>query len=163
MKRIVEALVEIPMGCRNKYEVDHESGKIKLDRVLYSASHYPAEYGFLENTLSTDGDPLDILIFTSSPTFPGCYIDVKIIGGLDMIDNGDSDVKILSVNAGDPRYSHIETLEDLAPHYLREIENFFSTYKTLQVDKETQVLGYFDADTAMKYYEEAKKRFEEHK
>ena len=145
--RVVEARIEIPMGSQNKYEVDEKTGQIKLDRVLYSASFYPVEYGFIEHTLSLDGDPLDILVFTSAPTFPGCYIDCRIIGGMDMIDSGEEDTKIVAVNIGDPRYDHVHRLEDLAPHYLKELENFFSTYKTLQ-EKETKVLGFFDAAEA---------------
>lgn len=158
---IVEARIEIPMGSQNKYEVDHETGKIKLNRVLYSASHYPAEYGYIDNTLSEDGDPLDILVFTSAPTFPGCYIDSKIIGGLYMLDCGEEDIKILAVNIGDPRYEQINKLEDLAPHYLLEIENFFSTYKTLQ-HMETKVIRFFDAEEAEKYLEQAKNKYKKH-
>lgn len=134
--RIVEARIEIPMGSRNKYEVDEKTGRIKLDRVLYSSVYYPAEYGFVENTRYLDGDPLDILVFTSAPTFPGCYVDCRIIGGMDMIDGGKPDVKILAVNVGDPRYDHVNKLEDLPPHYLQEIQNFFLTYKTLQNKKD---------------------------
>lgn len=160
MARIVEARIEIPMGSRNKYEVEHGTGKIKLDRVLYSAVFYPAEYGFIENTLSLDGDPLDILVFNSSPTFPGCYIDARIIGGLYMLDCGEEDIKILSVCTGDPRYDHVHALTDLSPHYLREIENFFATYKQLQ-DAETVVRNFFDADTAADYLDQSLKRYEQ--
>lgn len=156
--RVVEARIEIPMGSQNKYEVDEKTGKIKLDRVLYSASFYPVEYGFVENTLGLDGDPLDILVFTSAPTFPGCYIDCRIIGGMDMIDSGEEDTKIVAVNIGDPRYDHIRRLEDLAPHYLKELDDFFSTYKTLQ-EKETKVLGFFDAAEAERRLDAALERF----
>ena len=145
--RTVEARIEIPMGSRNKYEVDAKTGRIRLDRVLYSSVYYPAEYGFVEDTLYLDGDPLDILVFTSAPTFPGCYVECRVIGGMDMIDCGAPDVKILAVNVGDPRYDHVHTLNDLPPHYLQEIENFFQTYKTLQ-NKETEVNGFFDVDKA---------------
>ncbi|MGI6013936.1 MAG: inorganic diphosphatase [Oscillospiraceae bacterium] len=159
MGPVVEARIEIPMGSQNKYEVDPGTGKIKLDRVLYSAAFYPVEYGFIEDTLSLDGDPLDILVFTSSPTFPGCYIDSRIIGGMDMVDSGEGDTKIIAVNIGDPRYDHIQTLEDLPPHYLIELRNFFSTYKTLQ-GRETIVERFFDIQTAVHYLEEAKARFQ---
>ena len=145
--RTVEARIEIPMGSRNKYEVDAKTGRIRLDRVLYSSVYYPAEYGFVEDTLYLDGDPLDILVFTSAPTFPGCYVECRVIGGMDMIDCGAPDVKILAVNVGDPRYDHVHTLNDLPPHYLQEIENFFQTYKTLQ-NKETEVNGFFDVEKA---------------
>ena len=156
--RVVEARIEIPMGSQNKYEVDHDTGKIKLDRVLYSASFYPVEYGFIEDTLSLDGDPLDILVFTSSPTFPGCYMDCRLIGGMDMIDGGQQDTKIISVNVGDPRYDHVNSLQDLSPHILKELENFFATYKTLQ-EKQTQVLGFFDADEAALRLDQALARY----
>lgn len=145
--RTIEARIEIPMGSRNKYEVDAKTGRIRLDRVLYSSVYYPAEYGFVEDTLYLDGDPLDILVFTSAPTFPGCYVECRVIGGMDMIDCGAPDVKILAVNVGDPRYDHVHTLNDLPPHYLQEIENFFQTYKTLQ-NKETEVNGFFDVEKA---------------
>ena len=157
--RIVEARIEIPMGSQNKYEIDHKTGKIKLDRVLYSAAFYPVEYGFLEDTLSMDGDALDILVLTSAPTFPGCYIDSRIIGGMDMIDSGEFDVKILAVNVGDPRYEHVKTLDDLPPHLLRELQNFFSTYKTLQ-GKETVVKRFFDIETALAILEESRVRYQ---
>lgn len=156
---IVEARIEIPMGSQNKYEIDHKTGKIKLDRVLYSAAFYPVEYGFLEDTLSMDGDALDILVLTSAPTFPGCYIDSRIIGGMDMIDSGEFDVKILAVNVGDPRYEHVKTLDDLPPHLLRELQNFFSTYKTLQ-GKETVVKRFFDIETALAILEESRVRYQ---
>lgn len=158
MNPIVEARIEIPMGSQNKYEVDPRTGKIKLDRVLYSAAFYPVEYGFIEDTLSLDGDPLDILVFTSTPTFPGCYIDSRIIGGMDMVDSGEGDTKIIAVNLGDPRYNHIKALEDLTPHYLVELKNFFSTYKVLQ-GRETIVERFFDQETALRYLEEARERF----
>ena len=143
--RIVEARIEIPMGSQNKYEVDEKTGKIKLDRVLFSAAFYPMEYGFVENTLSMDGDALDIMVMTSAPTFPGCYIDSMIIGGFDMIDCGQEDTKILAVNIGDPRYSHIKSIDDLPPHTLKE--------------RETRVLGFFDEAEACKRLDEAILRY----
>ena len=146
------------MGSRNKYEVDPRTGHIKLDRVLYSSVYYPAEYGFVENTKYLDGDPLDILVFTSSPTFPGCYVDCRIIGGMDMIDGGKPDVKILAVNVGDPRYEHIRDYRDLPPHYLQEIQNFFSTYKTLQ-NKTTDVGEFFAPERAECILQESRERF----
>ena len=159
MNNIVEARIEIPMGSQNKYEIS-EDGRIILDRVLYSATFYPAEYGYIENTLSDDGDPLDILVFTSSPTFPGCYIKSRIIGGMDMIDSGEGDTKILAVNVGDPRYDHVNSLEDLSPHYLKEIKNFFQTYKKLQGNK-IVVKQFFNTEEALKRLEEARKNYSE--
>ena len=159
MPRVVEARIEIPMGSRNKYEVDEKTGHIKLDRVLYSSVYYPAEYGFVENTRYLDGDPIDILVFTSAPTFPGCYVDCRIIGGMDMIDGGKPDVKILAVNVGDPRYDHINKLEDLPPHYLQEIQNFFLTYKTLQ-HKKTEVGDFFGVEQACRILDASIARWE---
>lgn len=159
MNNVVEARIEIPMGSQNKYEIS-EDGKIILDRVLYSATFYPAEYGYIENTLSDDGDPLDILVFTSSPTFPGCYIKSRIIGGMDMIDSGEGDTKILAVNVGDPRYDHVNSLEDLSPHYLKEIKNFFQTYKKLQGNK-IVVKQFFNTEEALKRLDEARKNYME--
>lgn len=157
--KIVEARIEIPMGSRNKYEIDEKTGHIKLDRVLYSSVYYPAEYGFVEHTRYLDGDPLDILVFTSSPTFPGCYVDCRIIGGMHMIDCGEPDVKILAVNIGDPRYDHVKDLEDLPPHYLAEIQNFFRTYKTLQ-RKKTEVGGFFGRKKAFDIINDSRARYE---
>lgn len=144
---IVEARIEIPMGSQNKYEIDEVTGKIHLDRVLSSSSHYPMEYGYIENTLSGDGDPLDILVLTTAPTFPGCYVSSRIIGGMNMIDSSLKDTKLVAVNATDPRYNHIQTMDDLGPHMLIELENFFSTYKSLQ-GKQTKVLNFFDGKEA---------------
>lgn len=159
MNTVVEALIEIPMGSQNKYEVNKKTNKIKLDRVLYSAVFYPAEYGYVEDTLALDGDPIDILVLTSYPTFPGCYIDARIIGGLDMMDDGKQDVKILAVCESDPRYDHIHDLDDVAPHILLEIQNFFSTYKTLQPG-EVEVGGFLSTKETLKLLMDAKERWE---
>ncbi len=158
--RIVEARIEIPMGSQNKYEIDHKTGKIKLNRVLYSAAFYPAEYGFIEDTLSEDGDPLDILVLTSSPTFPGCYIDSRIIGAMDMVDSGEADTKLLAVNIGDPRYDYISSLDDVPPHLLLELENFFSTYKTLQHLK-TEVRRFMNEEEAVAVLDRCYERYKE--
>lgn len=132
MNNIVEAVIEIPMGTKNKYEIDKQRNRIKLNRVQYSSMTYPAEYGFIENTLANDGDPLDILVLTSEPTFPGCIIDARILGYLKTIDNGFDDQKIIAVNNVDPRFNDTKTLDDVNHHTLLEIKNFFTTYKTLQ-------------------------------
>ncbi len=132
MDDIVEAIIEIPMGTKNKFEIDKKRNKIKLDRVLYTTMSYPAEYGYIENTLSPDGDPLDILVLSSEKTFPGCIVDARIIGYLDVIDNGADDQKVISVVNKDPRFDHINDLKDLPNSTLEIIKNFFGTYKTLQ-------------------------------
>ena len=131
-KDVVQAIIEIPYRSRNKYEVDHETGRIKLDRVLYSAMGYPAEYGFLEGTLALDGDPLDILVIGTEPTYPGCIVPARVVGYLEAIDNGFEDYKLISVVDVDPRYNEVNELSDLSPFILDEIKNFFENYKTLQ-------------------------------
>jgi inorganic pyrophosphatase len=128
----LEAVVEIPSGSRNKYEYDHERGIFRLDRVLYSSVHYPTDYGFIPETLADDGDPLDILVVVEEPTFPGCHVRARPLGMLVMSDEKGPDEKILAVLVDDPRYDGITQLDQLRPHWLLEIENFFATYKTLQ-------------------------------
>jgi inorganic pyrophosphatase len=151
----VDALIEIPMGSRNKYEFDEESGRIKLDRVLYSSVHYPTDYGFIPDTLAPDGDHLDILVVTHSPTFPGCIVEARPIGGLDMEDEAGSDFKVLAVTIGDPRFDEIRQLEDLPTHWLREIETFFDTYKILE-PKTTEIKGWHTLDEAIEVIDNAR-------
>ena len=158
MKDIVEIILEIPYRSRNKYEIDSVTGRIKLDRVLYSAMGYPAEYGSVENTLAEDGDPLDILVFTSEPTYPGCIIPARIIGCLEMIDNNKLDYKLIAVSACDPRYNEVGSLKDIATFTLKEIKNFFENYKKLQNIK-VVVKDYRDKEYALKVLEESKKRY----
>ena len=131
-KDVVDAVVEIPFRSRNKFEVDHKSGRLRLDRVLYSAMGYPAEYGFIEDTLALDGDPLDILVIGTEPTYPGCIVPARVIGYLEAVDNGFEDYKLISVVDVDPRYDDVVNLKDLSPFILEEIKNFFENYKTLQ-------------------------------
>jgi inorganic pyrophosphatase len=156
----VIAFVEIPRGSRNKYEYDEEHGTFRLDRVLYSSVHYPAEYGFVPETLAEDGDPLDILVLVQEPTFPGCLIEARPLGGLDMSDEKGSDFKLLAVPVGDPRYAHVENLEHIGSHWLREIETFFDTYKLLE-GKETEVLGWHDEATARRVIATCRLRYRE--
>jgi inorganic pyrophosphatase len=144
---VIEVLIEIPRGSRNKYEYDKARGVIRLDRVLYSSVHYPADYGFIPGTLAPDGDPLDVLVIVYEPTFPGCLVPARPIGTLEMRDEHGVDHKILAVPVGDPRFAEVTDLSDLAPHWLREIETFFATYKVLQ-GVETEVLGWHGATTA---------------
>ncbi len=156
--KIVEAFIEIPTGSQNKYEVDPETGKLKLDRVLFSPMHYPAEYGFLENTLALDGDPLDILVYTTFPTFPGCVIDSRVIGVLNMSDDKGQDEKVLAVPVEDPRFNDVKTLEDLPEHILKEITHFFQVYKDLE-EKETIIEGWKGPEEAAKLIDECRERF----
>ena len=156
----VLAFVEIPRGSRNKYEYDDATGRFKLDRVLYSSVHYPTDYGFIPDTLAGDGDHLDILVVVQEPTFPGCLIEAWPLGGLDMHDEKGTDFKVLAVPVHDPRFAHVRTLDALGSHWLREIETFFSTYKLLE-PKQTEVLGWHDADEACRVIEECRARFRE--
>ena len=129
---VVDALIEIPLGSKNKYELDKATGRIRLDRVLYAAMIYPAEYGIIENTLAPDGDALDILVICNDPTFPGCTVPARVLGYLDMVDGGKLDYKLISVVDCDPRYDSTRDLSDLSPFVLKEIANFFANYKVLQ-------------------------------
>ncbi len=137
----VEALVEIPKGSRNKYEFDKTQRRIRLDRVLYSPLHYPADYGFILNTRAEDEDALDVLIVTYEPTFPGCIVPIRPVGVLDMQDERGPDQKILAVPAVDPRFAEVEDLGGLPRHLLLEIEHFFTVYKTLE-EKATEIMGW---------------------
>ena len=114
MKHVVEAIIEIPMGTQNKYEVDKEKNRIKLNRVLYSKMTYPAEYGFIDHTLAEDGDPLDILVLATTKTFPGCIVDARVLGYLDMIDSGEHDQKIIAVVDADPESLRVNSAAEIA-------------------------------------------------
>ncbi len=157
--RVVEAIIEIPMGTKNKYEIDKERNRIKLDRVLYSQMTYPAEYGYIENTLAEDDDPLDILVLATTKTFPGCIVDARVIGALDMIDNGEKDYKIIAVMDSDPRFSHVHALSDIQEHMLREIKHFFRTYKDLQENKIVEVREFHESDHAERLIDESIERY----
>ena len=143
----VEAVIEIPAGSRNKYEMDPKTGYIHLDRVLFSSVHYPADYGYIPGTISADGDPLDILVLVNEPTFPGCRIKVRPIGVLLMRDEKGVDEKILGLPIADPRFKGMKDLKDIQKHWLVEIENFFNIYKELE-NKEIEVEGWRGAEEA---------------
>lgn len=142
---VINVLIEIAAGSKNKYEFDKDLQAFALDRVLYSSVQYPYDYGFVPNTLADDGDPLDGMVMIDEPTFPGCVIASRPIGMLEMIDGGDRDEKILCVPDNDPRFDQVKSLKDVAPHRLDEIAEFFKTYKNLQ-KKAVQILGWQDID-----------------
>jgi len=142
---LINVLIEIPAGSKNKYEFDKDMAAFALDRVLYSSVQYPYDYGFVPNTLADDGDPLDGMVLMDQPTFPGCVITARPIGMLEMIDGGDRDEKILCVPDKDPRYANVTSLKDVAKHRLDEIAEFFRTYKNLE-KKVTEILGWQDID-----------------
>lgn len=163
MKNITEAVIEIPMGTQNKYEIDKIKNRIKLNRVLYSKMTYPAEYGYIEETLAEDGDPLDILVLATTQTFPGCIVDARIVGYLDMYDSGEHDEKIISVVDADPRFDDIQNIGDIKELQLKEIKLFFQNYKALQPGHHVEVLDYYPLEDALKLIESCKVRYKEYK
>lgn len=131
----VHALIEIPKGSRAKYEIDKESGLIKLDRVIYASMYYPLNYGFIPQTLGDDGDPLDIVVLTQVSVVPLCLIPSKVIGVMQMVDRGDADDKIIAVAEEDPSVNDINDISDLPPYLMAELTHFFENYKTLENKK----------------------------
>jgi len=150
---LINVVVECPKGSTNKYEYDLDSGTIKLDRVLFSPLYYPFDYGYIPDTLYIDGDPLDALVVLSHPTFPGCIVEAKPIGVLEMSDEKGRDEKLLCVAARDPRFSHWENLSHLSRHRQKEIIHFFEVYKVLE-EKSVEVKGWHDVDVAKNLIEQ---------
>ncbi len=155
----VRAIIEITGGSKNKYELDKESGILRLDRVLYSAVHYPADYGFIPGTLAEDGDPLDVLVLLKEPTFPGCEVDIRPLGILHMLDRGVPDEKILAVPEHDPLQAEFTELGDVPKHLLAQIQHFFQTYKDLE-GKRVEAHGWEDRPAAYKAIIESITRYE---
>lgn len=153
---LVDMRVEIPKGSRNKYEIDHETGRIFLDRMLFTATRYPADYGYIPDTHADDGDALDALALVSEPTFPGCYITIRPVGLFVMEDQGKEDLKILGVPIGDPVWRDAEDLSDIPDHLLHELEHFFAIYKDLE-GKKTAVDGWREAAEAFSAIERARR------
>ena len=145
---VVDVFVEIQKGSRNKYEWDHERGRFVLDRMLFSAVHYPGDYGFVRDTFGHDGDPLDALVILSEATFPGCTIAARVVGVFWMSDDKGRDTKIICVPDSDPRWSHVQDIGDVPGHLLAEVEHFFSIYKDLE-RKKVEVHGFGARDEAM--------------
>lgn len=145
----VNCVVEIPKGCTNKYEYNIKLKAFQLDRVLYEAVFYPAEYGFLPQTLNeNDGDPLDLMVLSTFPTFPGCLVSCRPIGVLRLTDSGETDDKIICVLADDPRFDEIQDLADLSLHTKKEIRNFWENYARLQPNKEIEIEGWSGKEKA---------------
>ncbi len=144
----VMVLVEIPGGSRNKYEMDEATGRITLDRMLFTAMRYPADYGYIEDTLAEDGDPLDALVLVGEPTFPGCWIRARPVAVFHMSDEKGSDEKVILVPLKDPQWSGINDITDVNPNLLNEIEHFFTVYKDLEPG-ETSVRGWGDRREAL--------------
>jgi len=156
----MEVFVEIPKGSNNKYEYDKQKEAFRLDRVLYSPVYYPADYGYLENTLADDGDPLDAMVLTTFPTFPGCIIKARIIGMFIMEDEKGRDEKIIGVPMRDPRFDNISSIDDLESHILKEFRHFFEVYKDLE-EKKVDIIGWANIEEAVKVIKQAKNNYKQ--
>jgi inorganic pyrophosphatase len=143
----IEVVIEIPKGTRNKYEAD-ENGTIWLDRMLFTSTRYPEDYGYVPGTLAEDGDPVDAMVILDEPTFPGCHMHARPVGVFRMRDEEGVDAKLLCVLASDNRWDHVQDLEDVPPHRLREISHFFDIYKDLEPGKSTEPGGWSDRASA---------------
>jgi len=156
-----DVVVEIPKGSRNKYEVDHETGRVFLDRVLFTSFVYPVDYGYFEDTLGLDGDPLDALVLLEYPVFPGVGVKVRPVGVLNMSDEAGDDAKVVVVPFKDPRWAHIQDIDDVPQQTRNELEHFFRRYKDLEPGKFVNVENWEGAEVANRMVEEAKVRLQE--
>lgn len=159
LPEVANAIIEIPKGCRSKFEVDKLTGLFRLDRYLFSSSHYPGDYGFIPQTLAEDGDALDILVMVNEPTFTGCLIEARVVGLFRMKDRGLNDYKVLAVPNTDPLFDEIRDLDDVPHHFVREVEHFFTTYKQLE-GVTVQALGWDNAAAAFAEVHTCVKRFQ---
>lgn len=159
-----DVVIEIPRGSRNKYEVDHTTGRVYLDRVLFTNFVYPTDYGFFENSLGGDGDPVDALVLLEYPVFPGVGLKVRVVGMLKMEDDGGIDEKLLCVPVKDPRFAHIQDIDDVPEQTRNEIEHFFTHYKDLEPSKWAKVDGWANRAVAEQVLKEGYDRYQsEHK
>jgi inorganic pyrophosphatase len=157
--RVIDVVVEIPRGSRNKYEMDKEKGVIRLDRRLFSATFYPTDYGYIPETLGEDGDPLDALVLLDDPTFPGCWVTARPVGVFWMEDDKGPDAKIICVPAGDPRWDHVSEIGDVPEAMRAEIAQFFEVYKMLEPGKHSNTRGYEGTGPAWAEIDEALARY----
>jgi inorganic pyrophosphatase len=155
---IVRMIVEIPKNSSNKYEYDKKIGVFRLDRTLYSPMHYPGDYGFIPGTLAEDGDPIDVIVSADEATFPGCMMEVRAVGLLDMVDENGPDQKILAVPDRNPRYDQLHTIDQIFPHVRREIEHFFTIYKELE-GKKTEMRGWRGPMEARQAIQQSRQRY----
>ena len=155
-----DVLIEIPKGQRNKYEMDHESNRLRLDRTLFTATQYPADYGYIENTLGLDGDPLDALVLIQEPTFPGCLVLARAIGMFRMTDEKGGDDKVLCVPARDPRQEHLRDIHHMSEYDRLEIQHFFEVYKDLEPGKSVEGASWVGRTEAEEEVRESYKRAE---
>jgi inorganic pyrophosphatase len=156
----INTIIEINKGSKNKYEIDKKTGLISLDRALHTSQDYPFDYGFVPQTLWGDGDPLDVVVLTTYPLFPGVLVKVRPIAVVNMIDSGESDAKVIAVPEEDPRWDSVKDLKDINPHTLKEIEHFFLTYKQIQ-KKIVTIDGIDGAEKAMEAFDESRKLYNE--
>ncbi len=156
--RIVNAIIEIPKDSKLKYELDKQTGLLKLDRYMFSAVHYPGDYGFIPKTLWDDNDPLDVFVVTHRETFPLCLCEVKVLGVIRMVDENEQDDKIVGVHAADPRYSQWDDIFDVPKHFITELQNFFETYKMLE-NKKVQIMDIFGKEVAYDCIAKAQKLY----
>jgi inorganic pyrophosphatase len=159
----IDITIEIPKGQRNKYEIDHETGRIRLDRTLFTATQYPADYGFVEDSLGEDDDPLDALVLVQEPTFPGCLIRARAIGLFRMRDEKGPDDKVIAVPSDDPRQEHLRDVHHLNEFYRLEIQHFFEVYKVLEPGKVVEGGTWAGRDDAEKTIREAFEREQAHR
>lgn len=146
--------IEVPKGSKNKYEIHKPSGLLKVDRVLFSSMHYPANYGFIPKSYCDDGDPLDVLVLGQETVVPGVLMEAIPIGVMKMKDQGEGDDKVIAVHANDPEVNHIRSINELSPHRMKEIRRFFEDYKLLE-NKSVEIAGVLDRDAALKVITEA--------
>ena len=156
-----DVIVEIPKGSRNKYEYDQQLGRIRLDRMLFTSTGYPGDYGFVPETLAEDGDPIDALLLLDEPTFPGCLVHARVIGVFWMHDQKGRDAKLLCVPAEDPRHTHLQRLEDVPMHQVAEIWHFFEIYEALEPGKSAESRGWEGRREATRALEDAQRRYAE--
>ena len=159
IRREIDVVIEIPKGSRNKYEYDHERHVMRLDRRLFTATTYPADYGFIPDTLGEDGDPLDALVLLDDPTFPGCWVSARPVGVFWMEDEKGPDAKIICVPFGDPRWDIVADIADVPEMMRAEIKHFFDVYKTLEPDKHSDTRGYEGTVAAWAEIQEARARY----
>jgi inorganic pyrophosphatase len=154
-----DAVIEIPKGSRNKYEIDHDNGRVYLDRVLFTSFVYPTDYGYFENTIGLDGDPVDVLVLLDYPLFPGVGLKVRPVAVFNMTDDGGSDAKVIAVLEKDPRWSHIQDIDDIPEFTKKEIEHFFEHYKDLEPKKWVKTEGWQGRAEAEQIVEDGIARF----
>lgn len=158
--KIINVIIEIPKGSKNKYEIDKETGLIKLDRAMHTSQDYPFDYGFVPQTHWEDGDPLDVVVLTTYPLSPGILVQVRPVAIINMIDGGESDVKIIGVPESDPRFDQVQDIKDINSHTLKEIQHFFLTYKQLQ-NKTVSIDGVTDRADAIKAIEKSQTLYQQ--